>query len=364
MKKLLGLIFLLLQMHVFANMANPVTEGTLGARPFVSEFVDVTHEDLFIEVDENFEYARFKAMYHINSSTDGFQIPFLFYASEFLDSFIVKLDGVEVQIQEVSYEFDVPENTKFKDFAYFFERSSDNDYSSVLLEETPDAGFYVNLHNMIYFESDIPAGEHVIEVSYRATNWTDAWDWVKEYSFRYALSPAKYWKSFGTLHVTVDASQFDQELLLNLGPPTSGDLNSTASWQFDSLPVEILQIIYIPEISSTTQTLINISPKGLAYLTAGVLVIIHCLLILWYRKRNPDKRFSLVVIIGSLLIPLIFLVSWVYYFELIHGLVGEHAGKKYGYNILAIGLYPFITPVYWGLCWLLDKLIKRKLTQD
>ena len=102
MNKLLLIFSLLLQTSALANMANPVIEGTLGARPFVSQYVDVVHEDLSIKIDENFQYASFNVKYHINSSTDGFQIPFLFYASEYLDSFSVTIDGVKVEIQEIN----------------------------------------------------------------------------------------------------------------------------------------------------------------------------------------------------------------------------------------------------------------------
>jgi len=63
----------------------------------------------------------FYVKYHINSSKDGFQIPFLFYASEYLDSFSVKIDGKEVGINDIPYDFKIPENTKFQDFSYFFE---------------------------------------------------------------------------------------------------------------------------------------------------------------------------------------------------------------------------------------------------
>jgi len=75
MKRLITILIILLQTQVQANMASPVIEGTLGGRPFVSEYVDVIHEDLFIKIDENFEYASFNVKYHINSSKDGFQIP-------------------------------------------------------------------------------------------------------------------------------------------------------------------------------------------------------------------------------------------------------------------------------------------------
>jgi len=176
---------------------------------------------------------------------------------------------------------------------------------------------------MIYFETDIPKGKHVIEVNYGATKWTDTWDWVNEYSFRYALSPAKYWKSFGTLKIKVDATDFDKELNSSLGVTKNGDLKSIALWEFDKMPTEILQINFTQKITQTAQMLINITSCGLAYITGTVLAILHLLLVIWYRKKNQLNRFSLVVIIGNILIPLIFLISWMNYYDIIDSYIGS-----------------------------------------
>jgi hypothetical protein len=331
----------------------------LGARPFVSQYVDVVHEDLSIKINENFEFASFNVKYHINSSTDGFQIPFLFYASEFLDSFSVTIDGVKVEIQEIPYDINLPQGSKFKDFSYFFEQASDDYDGSVLLAETRSRGFHVYLHDMIYFETDISKGEHVIEVNYRATKWTDQWDWINEYSFRYALSPAKYWKSFGTLHVDLDASSFNQVLSSNLGDPTSGNLKTTAHWEFDKLPVDVLQITYVPEVDETTQTLMKIGPMGLALIAGAVLVIVHLVIVVWYRSRNPSKRFSIPVIAGSLMIPLFFVLTWMYSYNFIDSYIGEHAGRTHGYTFLLLGLYILITPFLLG-----HQLADRQRSQE
>lgn len=360
MKNIVSIFIILLQPQVYANMANPVSRGTLGGRPFVSEYVDVVHEDLFINIDQRFDYASFTVKYHINSSKDGFQIPFLFYASDYLDSFSVKIDGIEVDISDIPYDFNVPENTKFKDFSYFFEDTSYDGNSRVTIAESPHAGFAISLHDMIYFETDISKGTHVIEVNYRATSWIDRWDWVKEYSFRYALSPAKYWKSFGTLTIKVDATNFDGELNSNIGPPKDGEFTSIAEWEFDKLPTEILQLTHTPKITKTAQALIKITPGGLAYITGGILAILHLLLVILYRKKNLSKRFSLVVIIGSILIPFIFLRCWMSYYGVIDSFIGEHAGRTHGYTSFLLGLYPIIVPCYWLIYWAIDKLIKKK----
>jgi len=360
MKKLLFILFTLTHIQTQANMANPVFKGTLGSRPFVNQYVDIIHEDLLIKIDDSFEFAQFNVKYHINSLETGVQIPFLFYASEFLDSFMVKIDGQEILIQEIPRAFKIPEGTKFKDFSYFFEKRDHAEFIDVLMEDSPSSGFHINLHHMIYFETDISKGEHMIEVAYRATKWVDGWDRINEYSFRYALSPAKYWKSFGTLDLTLDAIGFSQPLNTNLGPPSRGRVDSIANWHFNKLPTEILQISYSPALNSKAQTLLKIGASGLAYITGFILMIIHVGMVFWFRKRNIKRKYSLAVIIGSIIIPLIFVISWMNYYDLIDHVIGEHASRSNGYTFFVILLYPVVLPFYWVVFWLIDKQIKKK----
>lgn len=364
MKLIFSVLFILLQFKAFANMANPVRNGTLGSRPFVNQYVDVTHEDLFIKIGKDFKYASFNIKYHINSSMDGFQIPFLFYASEYLDSFIVKIDGKEVVMKDISYDFKVPDSTKFKDFSYFFEKGYNNESSTVTVQNSLNSGFIITLQNMIYFETDLSKGHHVIEVSYRATKWTDSSDWIKEYSFRYALSPAKYWKSFGTLTIKIDATDFSKELSTNLGAPKSGSFKAVADWEFNKIPTEILQINYTPKVSKTAQKLMNHGPFQLAYFTGIILMIVHLAVVIWYRKKNPRKKYSLPLIIGCVLIPFIVLFCWVNYYDLIDSYIGTHAGKSHGYTFFVMALYPIIMPGYLLISWLIDQGFKWKFNRQ
>lgn len=361
MKKLsYAVLFLLFALPMYANMASPILEGTLGARPFISEYVDVLHEDLRIELDEDFEQASFSVKYYIRASKEGTQIPFLFYASEYLDSFSVKIDGRSVTLQAVPAEIQALQGSKFNSFSYFFDTTASDKQPSVRLEDPMHAGFEVRLSDMLYFESDLSEGKHTVEIRYRASKWTDKSGWIKAHSFRYALSPAKYWKSFGTLSISLDARKFDQALGSNLGAPHRGDLDGQAEWHFDSLPTAVLELDFKPEINATAQQLINIGPWGLACLTGVVLAGLHFFFIVSYRKRHPQKRFSWVAIVGGLLVPLLFLLSWINSYSLIDSYIGEHASGQHGYTFLLLVYYPFIFPIYGLLCWLLDRKVKRR----
>ena len=231
---------------------------------------------------------------------------------------------------------------------------------SVLIKDSENSGFYIGLNDMIYFETDISKGEHTIEVSYRATKWIDGWDWINEYSFRYALSPAKYWKSFGSLDVTLDAVQCNKNLTSNIGLPNSGKVDSIATWHFEGLPVEILQIIYAAPITKQAEILMNIGPRLLGIITGLVLAIIHFGLVIWYRKNRRGNKYSIVVILGSILIPLIFLISWMNYYDLIDHIIGNQASGRHGYIFFILFLYPIILPIYWTASSLIDKWIKKK----
>lgn len=350
------------QTYGYANrMPKPIRRETLSM-PFVNQYVDVVHEDLFIKIDSTFNNATFNVNYYINSSKDGFQIPFLFYASEYLDFFSVKIDGIEVRIKDIPADLKVPENTKFKDFSYLFEYRYNGD-RSIVINESSHNWFSIRLSDMIYFETNISKGKHIIEVNYIASNWADFTKPLKEYSFRYALTPAKYWKSFGTLSIKVDATDFEHELKSNLGQTTKGDLKSIAEWKFDKLPTDILEINYKPSVSVIAQLLLYINTVRLMIITGVILAIAHLMLVIRYRKKKPLKHYSLVVILGSVLVPLLFLMSLMFYSYLIALAIGEHASGRYGNYFFALLYYPEIMPVYWFVYWLIDRQIKKKYTR-
>lgn len=355
-------LFLCVQFQLFANMANPLIKGTLGSRPFVSQYVDVTHEDLSIVLDDDFKYALFNVKYHINASKAGYQIPFMFYASEYKDAFSIKIDGKEVKVIDIPYNYyNIPKHSKFKDFTCFFDENSTEEYSkSVLIKESATNGFSVDLRDMIYFETNISEGDHIIEVNYRARHWRDTWGKLNKYSFRYALSPAKYWRSFGTLSITVDATNFDNLIDSNIGTPDEGGLDAIAIWHFEELPTEILMVNFHPTINRVANFLLIVDPFGLALMTLLILAICHFYLVKKFRVKYPSKQYSIIVILGSFLVPFVFELSWIYYYSLIDWFIGEHASRRHGHIIFVFIFYPLILLIYWGVFVVLDRRIKKR----
>lgn len=362
MKQAFIVIFFLLQLPALANMAEPVQRGTFGSRPFTNEFVDVLHENLFIRLDEQFKFADFEIEYEIESSKNGIDIPLLFYASEYYDDFTVFMDGKKVEIKDIPFDLQTPDNTKFKDFSYFFEYNERNSRKeTVWIGYSANRAIGAKISNFLYFETDIPKGKHKIRVTYTATNWRDGWDWINEYSFRYALSPAKYWRSFGTLSLTIDATNFNHPINVNVGNPSHGNIDSVAVWTFENLPEEVLKVSYKPKVSAVAGALMFIGPGGLAGITGLVLVICHIAAVIVYRKRKPEIRYSAVVIIGSILLPLIFVFSWMYFYSFIDDVIGENASRRHGYSFLVIFIYPVIMPAYWFVVYLLDRYVKAQV---
>jgi hypothetical protein len=340
-------------------MAEPVKRGTIISRPFINENVKIIHEDLRIKIDSTFSTARFEITYHIYASKDGIRIPFLFYAADLKQDFTIYLDGTKIEVTEIPDIYGSPDGTKFSDFSYYFSNESgDRDKLQTQLEEDPGYSFYVDLNDLIYFETDISEGEHTISVSYTAGNWIDGSDWVNEYSFRYALSPAKYWKSFGSLSITIDANDFTEEIETNLGFPARGEINSLATWDFDYLPKDLLMVVYKPGVSNIAAILIRTGSAKLAYIIGSLVVLIHLTFIYRARKRKPGKW---VVIIGGILVPLIFIFFWIGSYTIIDNIIGEHASREHGYAGIQILLYPIIMPAYWIITWLIDRLLKRNM---
>lgn len=340
-------------------MGEPVFHGTLGARPFTSQFVEITKEDLFIKMNRSFETAQIKAIYYITSEKDGLKIPLLFYASDYQEDFLVKVDGKVVEIKKIPYEYRIARETKFKDFDYFFKIPSHSDKSEVVIDESENSGFYVSLSDMKYFETDISKGEHVIEVSYTSKKWTDGWDWVNEYSFRYALSPAKYWKSFGEHNISIDANDFNSKIQSNLGNPLSGNLQKNAKWTFNEIPVDVVQISYSPETSILSSLMLFIRPLGASFLFGLLILWLHYKLIKSFRRKHPIKKYNFIVIIGNIIAPIIILLFWVLFADWLRLSLGIHAGMgidPYSTFFVPVIFFPILLLVYW--------IIMKKLTKE
>ena len=118
---------------------------------------------------------------------------------------------------------------------------------------------------------------------------------------------------------------------------------------------------YKPEPNPYAKILLTFGPEGLAAVYGIFLFLLHLKFITCYRKSNRQKRFSWVVILGSILVPFFILLFFIYSYSIIDFVIGKDASQRHGYIALIIIFYPIILPFYWVLMWLIDKRIKYKM---
>ncbi|SDB85402.1 hypothetical protein [Williamwhitmania taraxaci] len=253
-------------------------------------------------------------------------------------------------LKEIPEEIQLAKGSPFEPFSSSFGIS----------EESNRVMDYLTSGNYRYFEIDIDAGIHIVKVMYSATFWINNSEWVKERSFRYALSPAKYWQSYGTLDITINSTEFKKSYTTSLGSPSEQSSPTLAHWHFMSLPEEDIIISYTPEVSLFATIMIAIGPFGLGSLLLLIAIMLHGCVIKRYRRHDVTTRLPWVVIVGSLIIPLFVLISIIGFFPLIDICIGTEAGGHHGYTFLIILLYPVIALLYWLIMWFYDWMLRRK----
>ncbi|MFL9843354.1 exosortase/archaeosortase family protein [Flavobacterium rhizosphaerae] len=363
-RKNILLLLLLIPFATDANMASPVLEGSFSSSPFIGNYVDITYEKIHIIPDRGFKTAKFVVEYYIEAKKSGLQIPLLFYAAGLRNGFEVKIDGKNVALQQVPQNYNPHGGVPYYEFMQFYQRKPWQNYDGVFEAELEDGEFNTNVlfNELQFFYVDIPKGSHIIEVNYTADHWIVRDHWLNTYSFRYALSPAKYWRSYGGLEVTLDNTAAHKAITTNLGVPESGNLKTTAVWKFDTLPAAYIIIEDKPKISVVAESLITIGPGLMAFALSVILVTLHIIFIKKYRRRHISKKYSTVVIAGSVILPFICLYLYLVMYSVIDYFIGEaYASHYHGYIFLIFIFYPFLVVIYWLVMWLLDWLLKKRL---
>lgn len=345
-----------------ANMAMPFHGENLWGEPFTNASVDIIHEDMLIELDDSFNYANYTINYTIEVNEDSLNVPLLFYAFDFLDSFQVWVNDTEVGLMDVPTNYFDMDGTSFENFKYLFQTSDVYDDNRIILEESQQRDWHILLEDLKFFDTNLGAGKHTIKVVYRAAAWMDEGGVINAYSFRYVLSPATLWKSFGQLDITIDASANVYPLTTNLGQPNSGSLDEIATWTFDSIPVPVLEIYYKPELNTVARALLWISPFGLALIPSLFLVCFFLLKAYRYRLGNRISLANPWVYLGALILPGIFLLLWIMGYPFIRLVIGEEASRVYGYmSIMFMVLYPPIAIVFMLVTGAADLVLRRYL---
>ncbi|WP_162903069.1 hypothetical protein [Taibaiella koreensis] len=361
MKHLPAVLFLLLQaLNGFANMASPVRPGSRQADVFSSKDVAILQETIRITIDNDVTRARYQVEYLVQSP-QGIRIPLLFLAKDLERDFRVSIDGQPQPLRAVPKEWNGSIPLSFPGFEGM-QKPFDNLPNTAVIEWGAYETMICSPDELQYFDAALSKGIHRISVSYQARAWQDLSGWLTAYSHRYSLSPARHWRSFGRLDIVLEAVlPPDLQLSTNLGAsPGSG---SPQRWHFDKLPADYIVITLRPQISATAGTLMRSGPEGFMAIAAALLVFLHLYSMYRFRKARPDKKYSPVLILGSIVVPFLVLAVYMLSFSWIDTLLGPHASGRHGYVFLVFVFYPILCPVYFLLLWLADRAIKRRLTR-
>jgi hypothetical protein len=359
MRNGLTLIFLLVAQLCSANMASPTRRGTLSSAAFSSRDIDILREQIRVTISNDFKSASYVINYFIRTETAGLQVPLLFHAKDYLGNFKVWVDDKEVTLLDIPYQYRGTDSSFNKFSGSFKSATPDDDMETEIQWDAHSSSSY-KLKDLKYFETSLSKGEHNIRVEYIANAWIDRSNWVNEYSFRYSLSPARHWKSFGSLEITLNAPSTNGTLSTNISAPTSGDIYSAATWQFSKLPADFLEFEYHPKLNSTAKAMIKMSPTGMCIIIGMLLASLHFLAIYKYRRSHAERKYSPIVIAGSMVVPFLALLSYILLFDLIDAAIGPEASRYHGYTFMVMVFYPLLLPCYWGISWVIDRVIKSK----
>lgn len=365
MKKLFAPLFVLLfPFLAVANMSSPIEDGVTPASPFTSSHAFINHEDIRIIQDTDLKTARFEVTYYLTTDMDGWQIPLLFYAPDYLDGFEVWVDGKSIVMTAMPDNYN-DSNLHYGELLKFYGQSPWNNSTDRIESGEYQDMVTIRFDELKFFYANLSKGSHTIKVFYKAKCQIDKSNRINEYSIHYSLTPARYWKSFGTLTVSLISSDGIAALSTNLGKPTKGSLNTTATWEFKNLPSDFIVVTYTPKISAFAQSLVNFTPEALALIFIVLLILLHLYAMRAYRKKHYGKKYSWVLTTGSLALPLMAIFIYYYCQLFVVWAIGEHGNERgIGYTFLMIIFYPVMLLVYGLFMWIADIMITRKMRRN
>lgn len=317
-------------------MSSPIEWGNHTSSIILSKDIDIKSESIDITIDKTLKKCRYEITYNIESDTINVILPLAFLALDYEKDFQVYIDGIphtEPECDDCEI-LDLP-NEHLSNTPLSFSKHSFFDYK---------------LNKLISFNIKLTKKDHEIKVIYESNVWVDKTDWVKKYSFRYSLEPAKYWKSFHNL--TVKVNQTEINFTSNLGQPNKTN-DTVQTWEFNKLPGDQLILSYTPNTNIIIKALILISPTGLTFIFMILCILYHYNQIKNLREPKKFKSFTLPSFALSFLVYLFY--NFIFHF--IDLLIGEHASRHHGYIFLTIIFYPIVFLLH---LLILQLLIKKK----
>ena len=360
MKYAACLSFLLLTSFAWANMTSPVQEGDRGLKSITSKEIDIIDEQINISISRAFQGPQIAVTYKIFTPKSGKQIPLLFVAlGGYSTQFTITCNEQRVESQQIpsSWVNDNPDFLNGFSEAWLFTKSDPQDEIFVDYDSTGNEYQKYQLYELSYFEVELDSGYHEIKIEYGAVASEDRSDPVKKYELYYSLSPALYWKSFGGVTINVKSEISTDSLSFNI-PFTEKVNNHELVFRIDTLNRNFFNVSYHPPLPKFAAKLLAFGNVNLALLAGILLAIAH---VLWnrnYRKKST-RKFSIVVLIGSFIVPILILWIYVQSFNWIDLLIGRHASAYHGYTFISFIFYPILVLLYGSLIWLVDRFQRK-----
>lgn len=314
-----------------SNMASPINWGTNSSTLINSKNLDVLSESMVMNIDSSFSTCQYHIEYIIQSDSIGSNLPLGFIAYDFEGEFKVFID-------DQSVEFSICDTCGYLDYPYL-------DFTDTTITDWSEHDqIYSNNSEILYYLIPITKKQHKITVEYKAVAWEDRTDWIKEITFRYSLAPAKHWKSFRNLSLTINAPFSSDEFSCNLGEPNHTNQNQFL-WEFNKLPGDELIIKYNTSMPFMAKLLIVISPMGLCI----IYLILSLIFQVWFIKRKKSGKIFTWIL--AFILTFISLFVYMFSFGLIDLIIGDTASVYHGYTFFIILAYPIILIIYLFLLW-------------
>ncbi len=280
-----------------------------GGFPFGNWNLTVEHQLIRVKVDEDLYRARFEIDYRIRSDSAAVYVPFLFDAVHTAEDLEVTVNGRPVPL------LSVPQDHRSGPAA-LKTHYPDNIFGTALqrFEDTDNRDPFSGLH---YIKTRLDKGEHIVRLTYTSYPYVVLNRWLKKVEYRFDLSNAKFWHSFGAMEVEVDLEGCDCYAQLNIGDVNVIRDGNIYHWSFNSLPDDQLVIRPVPKVTYLTHSLLSMRPETIGFIVAVVLMGLHLFYLIG--KRMPQGMTLTAwdwVVLGGIVVFILFN----YYFFLL-GLV-------------------------------------------
>lgn len=355
MKKLFPIfIFIICSINLLANVAAPSQGGNTLSEPKGIKNIDIIKEDLKIDIsqlgDETVSvrdrFINVEAIYQIDNPTDIEKLELVFVIVSDAKNFQFYLNDKEIPTEPI-------DNKEFAD-RHSWKKPDKTPYEDKELMYNPYNG---NLKSA-KFTINLPKGKHTLKAIYKAepTVYKNV-GVMKGWQFAYSLAPAKDWKSFGGLNLSVTVPK-DWKFFSNIQLQQNAEVYSGT---FKEIPADFLAITTqspIPKNYNTWTDITFFTFLGCIFIFPILIIIVA--LTKGYQWKNSWVYSGVAGIVWALSVGISGFVSQAYP----ESLIPEGQYASYGYDGLfstfIIALLVPITLVLGIVIWIVPVLLRSK----